>query len=256
MVVSPIKQLPKVAPTTPTWSISPPDNLEILWPQISTTPLTTDVSDSIGFGSILEVSLESLRESGGFGIPWERQQIITLKELKSVQQGLQKNLPFIQGQCNLLFQDNTNVVESLTKFSSRRKPLMDEFYHIDMVAVSTNIARGDLHPIRTQHHRPCVSSSQCRPLDPQTVHAKFLVATSTPTSGTTSRHRPICMLSISSRNTLLYSTPRPPFIRLQWSAPRLLLFIIKSIGRLRTSSTSTRPGISKKKSSMVLGENV
>jgi hypothetical protein len=63
-------------------------------------------------------------------MPWERQQIIALKELKSVQHGLQENLPFIQGQRIRLFQDNTNVVACLTKFSSLSKPFMDELYHL------------------------------------------------------------------------------------------------------------------------------
>jgi hypothetical protein len=109
---------------------SHPDNLQILWPQVPTTALTTDASGSISFGRILEVPLEARRESDGFGMPWERQQNIALKELKAVQHGLQENLPFIQRQRIRLFQDNTNVVACLTKFSSRSKPLMDELYHL------------------------------------------------------------------------------------------------------------------------------
>ena len=112
-------------------STSHPDNLQILCPQVPTTDLTSDDSGSIVFGRILEVTLVAHRESDGFWIPWERQQII---ELKTVQHGLQENLSFIQGiiqgQNILLFQDNRKVVACLTKFSSRRKCLMDELYHL------------------------------------------------------------------------------------------------------------------------------
>jgi hypothetical protein len=40
--------------------------------------------------------LEARCESGGFWLPWERRQILALKEPKAVQHGLQENLPFIQ----------------------------------------------------------------------------------------------------------------------------------------------------------------
>ena len=95
-------------------STSHPDNMQILWPEVPTTALTTDASGSTGFGRILEVSLEARRESGGFWMPWERQQIIALKELKAVQHGLQENLALIQGKRIRLFQDNTNVVARKT----------------------------------------------------------------------------------------------------------------------------------------------
>jgi hypothetical protein len=91
-----------------------------------------------------------------------------------------------------------------------------------MAVEAPKLAPGALHPIRVQHHRPSVSSSQCRPLEPQATHAKFLAATSTPTSGATSRHRPICSPTIGSSYTLLHSATRPPLRRLQCPAPRLV----------------------------------
>ena len=91
-----------------------------------------------------------------------------------------------------------------------------------MTAAAQNIAQGPLHPLRAQHRRPCISSSQCRPLEPQAAHAKFLAATSTPTSGATSRHRPICMTPIGGCKTLLHSATRPPLCWIQWPAPRLV----------------------------------
>jgi hypothetical protein len=82
---------------------------------------------SVSFRRIFQ---EARRESDGFWMPWERQQIIAIKELKAVQHGLQENLALIQGKRIRLFQDNINVVACLTKFSSRSKPLMDELYHL------------------------------------------------------------------------------------------------------------------------------
>jgi hypothetical protein len=127
-------------------STSHPDNMHILWPDVPTTALTTDAS-----GSILEVPLEARRESGGFWMPWERQQIIALKELKAVQHGLHENLPLIQGKRIRLFQDNTNVVACLTKFSSRSKLLMDELYHIVPWLQKHQISLEVLY-IRSEHN--------------------------------------------------------------------------------------------------------
>jgi hypothetical protein len=127
-------------------STSHSDNMHILWPDVPTTALTTDAS-----GSILEVPLEARRESGGFWMPWERQQIIALKELKAVQHGLHENLPLIQGKRIRLFQDNTNVVACLTKFSSRSKLLMDELYHIVPWLQKHQISLEVLY-IRSEHN--------------------------------------------------------------------------------------------------------
>ena len=77
--------------------------------------------------------------------------IIALKELKAVQHGLQENLPFIQGQRIRLFQDNTNVVVCLTKFSSRSKPLMDELYHLVPWLQQHKISLEVLY-IRSEHN--------------------------------------------------------------------------------------------------------
>ena len=84
-------------------------------------------------------------------MPWERQQIIALKELKAVQHGLQENLTLIQGKRIRLFQDNTNVVACLTKFSSRSKPLMDELYHIVPWLQRHHISLEVLY-IRSEHN--------------------------------------------------------------------------------------------------------
>ena len=84
-------------------------------------------------------------------MPCERQQIIDLKELKVVKHGLQENLPFIQGHRIRLFQDNTNVVACLTKFSSRSKPLMDDLYHLVSWLQEHKISLEVLY-IRSEHN--------------------------------------------------------------------------------------------------------
>ena len=94
--------------------------------------------------------------------------------------------------------------------------------HRTLATKAPNLARSALHPIRTQHCRPSVSSSQCRPLEPQATHAKFLAATSPTTFGAISRYRPICMPPISSRSSLLYSATRSSLSRVQWPPPELV----------------------------------
>ena len=94
--------------------------------------------------------------------------------------------------------------------------------HRTLATKAPNLARSALHPIRTQHCRPCVSSSQCRPLEPQATHAKFLAATSPTTFGAISRYRPICMPPISSRSSLLYFATRSSLSRVQWPPPGLV----------------------------------
>ena len=84
-------------------------------------------------------------------MPCERQQIIDLKELKVVKHGLQENLPFIQDHHIRLFQDNTNVVACLTKFSSRSKPLMDDLYHLVPWLQEHKISLEVLY-IRSEHN--------------------------------------------------------------------------------------------------------
>ena len=50
-----------------------------------------------------------------------------------------------------------------------------------------------LYPLREQHCGPSVLSSKCGSVESQTAHQKFLAATSTTSSGATSRHRSICL---------------------------------------------------------------
>jgi hypothetical protein len=51
-------------------STSHPDNLLILWTPTPSTVLTTDASDSVGFGSILEVTRDTHRKHPP-NAPWE-----------------------------------------------------------------------------------------------------------------------------------------------------------------------------------------
>ena len=113
--------------------------------------------------------------------------------LLSVQHGFQENLPFIQDQRIRLFQDNTNVVACLTKFSSRSKPFMDELYHLVPLFQHHQIS------LRAQHRGPSAESRRRNA-------GKFLATKSTTSSGATSRHRSICLPPIRGRYTLLHST--------------------------------------------------
>jgi hypothetical protein len=154
--------------------------------------LTTDASDSVGFGSILEVPLEARRESGGFG-------------------------------CH----GNANK-SSLSKTSSRCNMVLNELYHLVPWLQQHQISLEVLH-MRLQHRGPIVSSSKSRggPVEPQDSHAKILATTSTTSSGATSRHRSIFMSPIRGSNTLLHSSTRSPLSRfnsllLDWSTPHVV----------------------------------
>ena len=91
-----------------------------------------------------------------------------------------------------------------------------------MASTAQHLPRSALYSVRAQHRRPSLSSSQCRPLEPQATHAKFPTATSSTSSGSTSRQRPICLPPICGGSTLLHSSARSPLSRLQWPPPRLV----------------------------------
>ena len=91
-----------------------------------------------------------------------------------------------------------------------------------MASTAQHLPRSALYSVRAQHSRPSLSSSQCRPLEPQATHAKFPTATSSTSSGSSSRHRPICLPPICGGSTLLHSSARSPLSRLQWPPPRLV----------------------------------
>jgi hypothetical protein len=97
------------------FSAKSPENLQELWPDQPSTVLYTDVSGTTGWGSVLELPLETTRSSAGWWVSQEVLEMIDLKELKVCHHDFHQNVETLLGRTVKLYQDNRPFVERCAK---------------------------------------------------------------------------------------------------------------------------------------------